>query len=94
MQKRSVVIKNPRIVARKSGKEYILVPITDNVANMEAVYTMNETAAFIWDCIDNARSAEEIASLVSEEYEIDKESALSDVLELAEDLEKHNIVRE
>jgi hypothetical protein len=86
--------KNPKIVARKSGDEYILVPITDNVANMEAVYTMNETAAFIWENIDGTRSIEEIAGSLSDEYETDKDTAMADVIELIEDLQMHDIVTE
>lgn len=86
--------KNPKIVARKSGDEYILVPITDNVANMEAVYTMNETAAFIWENIDGSRSIEEIAGLLSDEFEADKDTAMADVIELIEDLQMHEIVTE
>lgn len=87
-----VIKKNPRIVARKSGSEYILVPITDNVANMEAVYAMNDTAALVWDNIDGMKSLDEIATLISERYETDKETALADVMELAEDLKKHKII--
>ena len=92
MEAGSVIKKNKKIVARKSGDEYILVPITDNVANMEAVYTLNETAAYIWDCIDGLRSQEDIAGILSEEYNIDKDAALSDVKDLVDDLENHNIV--
>ena len=92
MELSTVIKKNPRIVARRSGDEYILVPITDNVANMEAVYTMNETAAFIWDNIDGKKSLEELAAAVSGEYDTDIATALNDVVELIVDLEKHNIV--
>ncbi len=92
MELSTVIKKNPRIVARRSGDEYILVPITDNVANMEAVYTMNETAAFIWDNIDGKKSLGELAAAVSGEYDTDIATALNDVVELIVDLEKHNIV--
>jgi len=92
MELSTVIKKNPRIVARRSGDEYILVPITDNVANMEAVYTINETAAFIWDNIDGKKSLEELAAAVSGEYDTDIATALNDVVELIVDLEKHNIV--
>ncbi len=87
-----MIKKNPRIVARKSGDEYILVPITDNVANMEAVYTMNATAAFIWDNIDGKMTLEDIARVVSGEYETDIDTALDDVVELVNDLMEHKIV--
>lgn len=94
MEARSVIKKNPRIVARKSGEEYILVPITDNVANMEAVYTMNETAAFVWDNIDGETTLEEIARVMSGEFETDIDTAMNDIVELVNDLKKHNIVSE
>ena len=87
-----MIKKNSRIVARRSGDEYILVPITDNVANMEAVYTMNSTAAFIWDNIDGEMTLEDIARVVSGEYETDIATALDDVVELVNDLMKHKIV--
>jgi hypothetical protein len=92
MEVKTVIKKNPRIVARKSGDEYILVPITDNVANMEAVYTMNSTAAFIWDNIDGEKTLEDIAGVVSGEYDTDMSTALDDVVELVNDLVKHKIV--
>lgn len=92
MEHKSVIKKNPRIVARRSGDECILVPITDNVANMEAVYTMNSTAAFIWDNIDGKMTLEDIARVVSGEYETDIDTALDDVVELVNDLMKHKIV--
>ena len=92
MEAKTVIKKNSRIVARRSGDEYILVPITDNVANMEAVYTMNSTAAFIWDNIDGEMTLEDIARVVSGEYETDIATALDDVVELVNDLMKHKIV--
>lgn len=94
MRVEAIIKKNPKIVARKSGDEYILVPITDNVANMEAVYTMNETAAFIWDNIDGVKTTGDIAVLLSEEYEVDMDQAMSDITDLVNDLVKHNIVSE
>ncbi len=94
MEARSVIKKNPRIVARKSGDECILVPITDNVANMEAVYTMNETASFIWDNIDGEKTLEDIARVMSGEFATDIDTALNDIVELVNDLKKHNIVSE
>ena len=63
--------KNSKIVARKTGSEYVLVPVRDNIADMEAVYTLNETGAFIWDLIDGKRSIKEIAEELVKEFEVD-----------------------
>jgi len=69
----------PGIVARKTDDGYILVPVTGNIADMSAVYTLNNTGAFIWDAMDGKRSIAEIAQMVTSEFEIDDNTAMDDV---------------
>ncbi len=71
--------KASQCVIKKTGNEYILVPITDNIASMNAMYTMNESGAFIWEHIDGLNSTLDIAEKLTEEYEIDKDTAVKDV---------------
>ena len=81
------------VVARKTGDEYILVPIADNIADMNSVFTLNETGAFIWEQIDGQKSIEEIIRLLELEYETDHETAVSDVLSFIERLERYLVVK-
>ena len=76
---KSVLSHSPSVVTRKTGNEYILVPVTNNIADMTSVYTLNETGAFIWDQIDGERNVEEIINAVTSEYEIDFKTAEEDV---------------
>ena len=76
---KSVLSHSPSVVTRKTGNEYILVPVTNNIADMTSVYTLNETGAFIWDQIDGERNVEEIINAVTREYEIDFKTAEEDV---------------
>jgi hypothetical protein len=76
---KSILSQSQSIVTRKTGNEYVLVPITDNIADMNSVYTLNETGAFIWDQIDGKKNVEEIISALTEEYFIDFDSASEDV---------------
>ncbi len=39
---KSVLSRSPSVVTRKTGNEYVLVPITNNIADMNSVYTLNE----------------------------------------------------
>jgi hypothetical protein len=71
--------RSPSIIARRTGDEYVLVPVTNNIADMTSMYTLNETGAFIWDLIDGERSVKQIAAALAAEYEIDAARALSDV---------------
>jgi methyltransferase-like protein len=77
---KSVLSHSPSVVTSKTGNEYILVPVTNNIADMKSVYTLNETGAFIWEQIDGKRTAEEIISALITEYDIDSETASNDLI--------------
>jgi hypothetical protein len=89
---KSIYSHSPSIVTKKTANEYVLVPVTNNIADMDSVYTLNETGAFIWDQIDGRRTIEEITGLLTEEYEIDRESAEKDVFTFIENLNKYLIL--
>ena len=89
----SIFSQSASIVTRKTGNEYVLVPITNNIADMNSVYTLNETAAFIWELIDGKRSVEEIIIKLTNEYDIDKQNAESDVFTFIENMSKYLIIR-
>ncbi|OGO27715.1 MAG: hypothetical protein A2Z16_07105 [Chloroflexi bacterium RBG_16_54_18] len=77
---------DPNIVSRLIGGEMILVPIRQNVGDMEHIYTLNATAARIWELIDGKRSLAEIQQLVVQEFEIDDLQAQADLFDLVESL--------
>lgn len=89
---KSILSHSKSIVTRKTGNEYILVPITDNIADMNSVYTLNETGAFIWDRIDGKRNLEEIIAALTEEYEIDTQNAEKDVFSFIENMSNYLII--
>jgi hypothetical protein len=89
----SILSHSPSVVTRKTGNEYVLVPVTNNIADMDSVYTLNETGAFIWEQINGNRTIEEIICLVIEEYEIEREAAEKDVLEFADNMNRYLITR-
>jgi methyltransferase-like protein len=89
---RSVLSQSSSIVTRKTGNEYILVPITNNIVNMNSVYTLNETGAFIWEQIDGRKNVEEIIDALITEYDIDNESAEKDVFSFIDNMSKYLII--
>ena len=92
MNLKSVPFHSPDIVTRKTGNEYVLVPVANNIADMNSVYTLNETGAFIWDLIDGKRNIEEIISLLTEEYDINEQSASEDVISLINNMSNYLII--
>lgn len=87
----AIPVKKSGITARKSGSEYILVPVINNIADMTAVYTLNETGAFIWELIDGKRTIDEIAEAVAGEFDTEPEQALADVTALVGDMNRYLI---
>jgi len=90
---KSVFSHSPDIVTKKTGNEYVLVPVANNIADMNSVYTLNETGAFIWELIDGTRNVEEIINSLVEEYNIDRQTATADILEFAENLKEYLIIK-
>jgi len=85
---------SPEIVARNTGDEYVLVPVTNNIADMKSVYTLNSTAAFIWERLDGKRTVKNIADEVEDAFEVDPAEALDDVLSFFSDMKKYLIIVE
>jgi len=88
----SVVSQSPSIVTRKTGNEYVLVPIANNIADMNSVYTLNETGAFLWEQIDGKKSVKDLIEAVVAEYEVDEKTAMEDVLSFIEEMSKYLII--
>ncbi len=82
----SIYRHDPNIVSRLIAGEMILVPIRKNVGDMESIYTLNETAARIWELIDGQRSAAEVLEQIVSEFDIDPTEAEHDLMELLQDL--------
>jgi len=89
----SVVSQSSSIVTRKTGKEYVLVPIANNIADMNSVYTLNETGAFLWEQIDGKKSVKDLIQALISEYETDIETATGDVLSFIEEMNRYLIIK-
>ncbi|MDX9920397.1 MAG: PqqD family protein [Paludibacter sp.] len=68
-----------RFVSREVDKELILVPLTGNIAKMNEMFTLNETAKLIWENMDKVDSEESLTDLITAEFEVSHEIASADV---------------
>jgi len=83
----SVYHHDPTMVARNIAGEVILVPIRSNVGDLDSIYTLNETAAFVWEHFDGVRTLAEIVAAVVAEFEVETAQAEQDTLALTAQLE-------
>jgi len=84
----SVYKKSPDFVFRKIGDECILVPIRDNVGDLNNIYTLDEVASRIWGLINGKRKVKDIKDNIVEEFEITPKEAEKDIIELLQKLKK------
>jgi len=71
--------KSDSVVYRKIGNSFILVPIRNDVADLETVFTLNDVSSRIWELIDGKLTAGEIARKLTEEFDVIQEEAEKDV---------------
>ena len=90
----SVPVHSESVVTRKTGKEYVLVPVVNNIADMNSVFTLNESGAFIWDLIDGKRSVGDIINALITEYDTDNETAKADMFTFIDEMSKYLIIKE
>lgn len=66
---------------RKIGGKYMIVETSDSCVNLTNVYSLNETAAQLWEmlCRREGHTAEELAEELCKTYEVEYERALHDV---------------
>lgn len=79
---------------RKVGNKYMLVETCNGQVNMADVFSLNETAARLWQRINEGRfTPEELADWICGEYDTDKETALADVLRQLSEWRKFGLIK-
>lgn len=57
------------------------------------LFTLNELATFIWESADGQTPLDEIVGRICSQYDVDRETALRDAIDLAENLASNGIVQ-
>ena len=78
--------KSNEVVERKVRDNLILVPLKTGSARLDALYTLNDTAGFIWHQIDRDMMEDELVARVMAEYEVDEARAQDDVRRVLDSL--------
>ena len=76
---------NKDLILREVGGEYMIVnPFSDTV-DMTQIYSLNETAAWLWQQMEGKEfTVADMVAVLQEEYEVDEETATADLTELTQ----------
>ncbi len=70
-----VIRPRGEIVRREIAGETILVPIRGRTADMQSLFALNQTAAFIWERIDGERNLGRILEETVGAFEVGRDEA-------------------
>jgi hypothetical protein len=87
MELKSFYNLKSKFVAREVGDELIIVPLSGNVAQMNELFTLNETARFIWENITENSTVQDLEDLMIASFDIDSTTARNDIEKFLNQLE-------
>ena len=74
------------IVMRAIAGETVLVPIRQNLGDLESIYTLNQVGTFIWERLAEPITETQLAVAVEEEFEGEPATIRRDLTEFLGDL--------
>lgn len=77
---------------REIAGSNIVVPVGKGVQVFNGMITLNESGSFIWDAFQKDRTIDDVAKMLTKEYEVDIERATSDVTKFVEMLKNNNLI--
>ncbi len=86
MSGKTVLRKNPEIVTRVIAEETILLPVYRTSEEIDSIYTLNSSAAMVWDLIDGKRTVRQLKEAVLKRCEATPEEVDRELDELLNDL--------
>lgn len=84
-------IKEGYILREVAGNN-IVVAVGDECVNFDGIKTLNETGAFLWRSIEKGMDCEMLTKALTEEYEVDTETAKEDVKEFVSLLMNNGLI--
>lgn len=85
--------RNPDFICRKIVDEMLLVPVRQNVADTDYIFTMSPLGSFIWERLDGRQTLGDIQAAITDVYDADPDVVAVDVPEFVGQLEAVGAVR-
>lgn len=78
--------RNPEFVSRRIGSEVLLLPIRQNMGDLESIFTLTEVGARIWELLDGRRTLAELRDAIAAEFEVSPAQVETDLQEFLDKL--------
>jgi hypothetical protein len=73
--------RSTRVVGRRIGDEYVLVPLAGRGADLDAILNLNRVGAFIWEHLDGVKTGADVVSALVDRFDVGRSEAEADYLD-------------
>jgi len=84
--------RSQSVVSRVVCGEAIVVPIRRGAADMDSIYTFNETGSLLWSLIEKGATNGDLSAQLESEYGITAEQAADDTAKFVEELKEAGLI--
>ena len=79
---------NNNFILKEIADSYMVVPVGNELIDLNAMITLNESGAFLWKLLLNDSTVYELVTAMLKEYDIDINTATEDIREVVANLRK------
>lgn len=79
-------------VLRSVAGSHIVVPLGNQISNFGSIIKLTETGAFLWAQLESEKTIDELVLALTNEYEVDREKATTDVTAFVQKLSSNNLL--
>lgn len=80
------------IVAREIVDEFILVPVSAELAAMHSFFTLNSVGRYIWEQLNGANTLQVIVGGITQTFEVSLTTATDDLHQLIDELKQAGLI--
>ena len=80
------------LILREVAGEYILIPVGQAALKIHGMINLSESAVLLWKKLQEECTEGELVEVLLREYEVDRDTALADVREFTEQMQKIGVL--
>jgi len=71
--------RNPDFLLREVAGKQVIVPVGSAVSAFYGMITVNQTGAFLWECLQTQQTLQSLVQALTDNYEVSESLAQQDV---------------
>lgn len=82
------------LILKEIAGNYIIVPVSGELVDLNAMINVNETGAFLFKALEKETTEEALLDALTKEYDVDSATAKADTKDFLEILRKNSMLEE